>query len=143
MNTQSEKGPRLPSRSPYSTKDQEKSDRANKFIGRGSRQSSTNAYAAAWGNRANCGVYQAGDVVFVSAEGARNGRIPINEEELKLAAKAKVTFITDKPADRHRSYNVGEREVEAFLRRENYQESQPGCWVPIDPAVCPKTLNPT
>ena len=65
----------LPVTGPYTAKDQRKANAANKFIGRGSPRSSTNAYAIAFGDAANCGEYTSEDVVFVSAEGARSGRI--------------------------------------------------------------------
>jgi hypothetical protein len=81
-------GVKLPQTSPYVAKDQAKSDKATKFIGRGSARSSTAAYAAAWGNRANTGTYTADDVVFVSAEGNRGGRIAPNWAEIKRALDA-------------------------------------------------------
>ncbi|OYX46805.1 MAG: hypothetical protein B7Y97_13225, partial [Sphingomonas sp. 32-66-10] len=113
---------------PYAAKDQAKSDKANKFIGRGSAASSTARYAKAWGDRANTGEYTAGDVVFVSAEGARAGRVDIDVQELRRAIDAKVTFITDVAADRNRPYNVGERHVAAMLETAGYSETSPGRW---------------
>lgn len=124
----------LPIRTQYTAKDQKKSDKANRFIGRGSSSSSTNAYTKAWGNRANSGEtrpYTAEDVIFVSAEGARNGRLSADEKELSLAVKAGATFITDTAADRDRSYNVGEREVASFLAQHGYEEVEPGVWKPV------------
>jgi hypothetical protein len=112
----------------YFGKDNEKASRANKFIGRGSDQSSTNAYAVAAGNKANTGDYDSSDVVFVSAEGARANRIAPDFDELKRAADKGVKFITDKKADRERTYNVGEREVELFLKYSGYKEESDGVW---------------
>lgn len=120
----------LPKTSPWTAKDQAKSDRAYCFIGRGSPRSSTNAYAKAWGERANKGAYTSGDIVFVSTEGMRNGRLPPDLEELRLAIDAGATFITDTPYHRNRHYNVGEREVAYFLEAHGYQEAQPGVWTP-------------
>ena len=37
-------------------------------------------------------------------------------------------FITDTPADRNRPYNVGEREVEAFLTSHGYADDGQGRW---------------
>ena len=121
-------GVKLPQTSPYVAKDQAKSDKATKFIGRGSVRSSTAAYAAAWGNRANTGTYTADDVVFVSAEGNRGGRIAPNWAEIKRALDAGATIVTDVEAARARPYNVGEREVAAFLAKNGYMESSPGTW---------------
>lgn len=115
--------------SPYAAKDQRKADVATKFIGRGSPTSSTAKYARAFGALANCGTYSASDAVFISAEGARRGRESIDRDEIKRAADAGVTFITDNRYDRERSYNVGEREVAALLVTLGYPLSNNGTWV--------------
>ena len=118
----------LPAVSPYTYKDQIKSDRANCFIGRGSSRSSTNAYAKAWGERANKGSYTAKDVVFLSVEGARKGRISFDPTELLKAIHASATIITDVPHHRNRPYNVGEQEAARFLISNGYVETEPGIW---------------
>lgn len=118
----------LPVTGPYTAKDQLKSNKATKFIGRGSSRSSTAAYARAWGDKANCGTYAPDDVVFVSAEGARTGRVPVDYEEIGLAAAAGATFVTDNPANRVRPYNVGEREVALCLVSWGYIERSAGVW---------------
>jgi len=119
---------------PYTAKDQQKADLANKFIGRGSDRSSTAQYAKDYGPYANCGVYKRGDVVFISAEGNRSGRLTPDYKEITLAIKAKVVFVTDNLSDRERSYNIGEREVAEFLLQNNYYEywlgAMPGRWRP-------------
>lgn len=120
----------LPITSPYTAKDQLKADKANKFIGRGSLKSSTHAYMLAYGNMANCGQYESTDTVFISAEGLRAGRKSPDTNEIKLAADAKVTFITDKEQDRDRPYNGGERQVALILDRLGYIENKPGTWIP-------------
>jgi hypothetical protein len=125
--------PQLPVTGPYTAKDQRKSDRATKFIGQGSIKSSTNKYRIAWGDKANCGKYTESDIVFISSEGARSGRLPPNLTEIKKATDAKATLITDIPADRQRPYNMGERQVEAFLKTQNYFEASPGTWKPTPP----------
>lgn len=112
-------------------KDQAKARRARLFIGRGSPASSTEAYRIAAGSRANIGIYRVTDVVFISAEGARRGRIAPDFTEIGKAVTAGVTFITDSPADRARAYNVGEREIAAFLIARDYHEIAPGMWCPI------------
>lgn len=118
----------LPQTSPYTAKDQRKADAATKFIGRGSPVSSTAAYALVCGKLANSGQYTADDVVFVSAEGNRRGRIAPDLDELQKACDANARFITDDAANRNRSYNVGEREVAKFLVSQGYRESRPGVW---------------
>lgn len=121
----------LPIRNQYSAKDQAKADRATKFIGRGSPASSTNAYRIAFGELANCGEYLEGDRVFISAEGNRRGRLTFDKSEVDLAIRAGAGFITDKKSDRQRAYNIGEREVVAYLLANNYEEVCPGFWRPI------------
>lgn len=113
---------------PYARKDVQKARGATKFIGRGSPASSTNRYMIAAGDLANCGQYVAADVVFVSAEGARRGRIAIDQVELAKAAAAGATFVTDSIVDRNRAYNVGERDVAAFLRAHGYADRDTGRW---------------
>lgn len=119
----------LPRTSPYTAKDQAKSDRANKFIGRGAPGSSTAAYAKAWGDRANMGEYSPKDTVFISVNGNRPGALPPPWSEIKKAMSAGATLITDVPADRNRSFNSGERAVAAFLADNGYFEESPGTWV--------------
>lgn len=111
---------KLPITGPYTAKDQVKANRANKFIGRGSLRSSTHAYAVALGSLANSGVYVHTDYVFVSAEGARSGRLTPDYAEIDRAIAAGATFVTDNKPNRERAYNVGEREVAAYLTAHGY-----------------------
>lgn len=108
--------------------DQAKSDKATKFIGRGSETSRTARYANDWGDLANTGSYAAEDTVFISAEGRRKGRVPPNYGEIRKAIEAGATLVTDVPTERERGYNVGERAVAKFLQDEGYQEVEPGTW---------------
>jgi len=122
---------RCTGRNRYTGKDIIKARHATKFIGRGSPRSSTDAYRRAIGpDLANCGTYSCTDIVFVSAEGARPGRLNPDSDELQLAIAARATFITDVPADRQRPYNVGERQVETLLTDAGYIERRPGIWSP-------------
>lgn len=114
--------------SPYTSKDQRKADMANKFIGRGSPRSSTAQYAKDYGDMANCGIYSKADIVFVSAEGGRTGRLDPDFEELQRALDAGATIITDTPQHRSRPYNVGERQVVQYLSAHCYSETRPGVW---------------
>ncbi|MBI4742684.1 MAG: hypothetical protein HY777_14295, partial [Betaproteobacteria bacterium] len=134
----------LPKTSIFTKKDQIKSDKATKFIGRGSARSSTAAYAKAWGERANSGEYSASERVFLSVEGDRSGRVGLDTAELQKAMDARSTIITDDVANRERSYNVGEREAAAYLSRHGYVETKPGEWGPLGanpPVVTPSFLS--
>jgi hypothetical protein len=123
----------LPNTSPYTKKDQAKSDRATCFIGRGSLNSSTRAYSEAWGKQANMGNYRTSDTVFLSVEGARTGRQSLDTYELILAIKARATILTDTVSSRLRAYNVGEREAANYLLDHKYEEVEPGVWHPSNP----------
>ncbi len=99
-------------RTQYAAKDARKAAQATKYIGRGSYRSSTNAYRLAIGpNFANTGVYDSGDVVWISAEGNRAGRVNPDFTEIGKAIAARATVITDGILDRERPYNIGERQV--------------------------------
>lgn len=113
---------------PYFTKDLAKSRNATKFIGRGSLASSTNKYMEAAKDLANTGSYVQEDVIFVSAEGMRRGREEIDFEEIQLAVDAGATFVTDNLSDRTRPYNMGERQVAAFLTKKGYIDNGKGIW---------------
>jgi hypothetical protein len=119
---------KLTGTSPYLHKDQKKSDHATCFIGRGSERSSSNSYRKCWGELANKGSYTSDDIVFVSAEGMRGGRIAPDLEEIRKACEAGAMFLTDDSTNRARPYNIGEREVAEFLRSQNYAEAAPGLW---------------
>lgn len=114
--------------SSYLAKDQDKANKANKFIGQGSPKSSTAQYALDFGVAANCGNYSPEDVVFISAEGNRTGRLDPNFAEIVLATKAGASFVTDDEQNRQRPYNVGERQVAEFLMAHSYEEVKPGFW---------------
>ena len=124
--------------SPYFAKDLAKARKATQFIGEGSPQSSTAAYTHAAGPLANTGTYTDADVIFISAEDRRACRFtPIAHEQprgayrnINLAIEARASFVIDRPADRNRAYNVGERQIAAYLTRHNYQETVPGLFTP-------------
>jgi hypothetical protein len=118
-------------RTQYGAKDAVKAAQATKYIGRGSVRSSTNAYCLAIGPAfANTGIYNAQDVVWISAEGNRAGRIGPDFTEIEKALTAKASFITDSSQHRNRPYNLGERQVAAFLETHDYIELKPGIWSP-------------
>ena len=125
----------------YLAKDRGKWARATKFIGRGSPASSTEKYADALGGLANSGSYTAEDRVFISAEGARGGRIEPDFAEIQKALDAGATIITDGRSDRERGYNIGERQVASFLEGRGYvEEGDTGVW---RPAVAPESATPS
>jgi len=123
----------LPTTGPYARKDQLKANGATKMTLRGSERSSTYRYVQANRTHANTGHYVPGDVVFVSAEGNRRGRLRPDAQELRRAADAGVTFITDplgtgEGGTRSHPYNVGEREVAALLEGFGYADGGSGTW---------------
>lgn len=119
------------STNPHFYKDLQKATNATCFIGRGSLASSTHKYMVAAGELANKGHYSKSDIIFVSAEGNRRGRLTVDYAEILKAIEAQATFITDDEYNRHRPYNVGEREVEAFLLNNGYSDSlKKGIWKP-------------
>jgi hypothetical protein len=76
-------------RTRYAAKDARKAAQATKYIGRGSYRSSTNAYRLAIGpDFANTGDYDAQDVVWISAEGNRAGRVNPDFTEIGKAIAA-------------------------------------------------------
>lgn len=123
-------------KSPYFGKDKVKFAKANKLISRGSNNSSSKAYAIAAGDKANVGNYKSTDVVGISVEGKRAGRLSPDFKEIKKAIDAKATFITDNKYNRNREYNIGEREVVEYLNKNNYHEVKDGVWIPeVKPEV--------
>ena len=114
--------PKLTIRNSFGYKDQMKADIANKFIGRGSAASSTNQYAKDFKDKANTGDYLSSDIVFISAEGNRTGRLLPDVTEIVRACEAGATLVTDNPSNRNRQYNVGERFVAELLIRQGYEE---------------------
>ena len=114
--------PKLTIRNSFGYKDQMKADISNKFIGRGSAASSTNQYAKDYGDKANTGNYVSSDVVFISAEGNRTGRLLPNVNEIVKACEAGATLVTDSPYHRNRQYNVGERFVADLLIKQGCEE---------------------
>lgn len=113
---------KLTIRNSFGYKDQMKADISNKFIGRGSAASSTNQYAKDYGDKANTGNYVSSDVVFISAEGNRTGRLSPDVTEIVRACEAGATLVTDNPSNRNRQYNVGERFVADLLIKQGCEE---------------------
>ena len=111
----------LTATSPYVSKDQRKANIATKFIGRGSPASSTAQYAKDFGALANCGRYTKDDLVFVSVEGNRRGRMSLDTKEIDKGIAARVIFIADNQYNRSRPYNIGEQELMSYLMQAGYK----------------------
>jgi len=119
----------LSGKSAYLAKDQIKADKATKFIGKGSKGSSTEQYAKDFRSKANTGDYSKDDVVFISVNGNRAGRVKPDFAEIDKAISAGATLITDKVSDRNRTFNIGEREVATYLTSKGYVENNGnGIW---------------
>ena len=108
----------------YFEKDCLKFRMATKLISRGSPNSSSHAYAVAAGKSVcNTGQYVSKDIVAISAEGKRSGRVSPDFGEISKAMQANVqTFITDTSSVRKSSYNIGEQQVAVFLQQNGYEE---------------------
>lgn len=115
---------KLPFSSFYSYKDQAKANVANKYIGIGADGSATDKYRVAYGQMANCNVYDKTDTVFISINGRRRNAVSVDaiKEQITIASQAEVRFVTDNKINRYRDYNVGERDVEEVLLSLNYKE---------------------
>ena len=121
-------------------KDSAKANRATAFIGDGSPGSSTRLYktlATKLGMAKT--TFSKDDVVFVSANGQRAGRVPVTKNgaltpqfaALDAAIEAGATIITDNKADRERGFNVGERELAEYLESRSYAADANGnVWTP-------------
>lgn len=113
----------------HGAKDAVKFRRATKLISRGVPGSSSHAYSRH--PQANTGEYSKEDIVGISVNGKRRNRIPPDFREILKAHQAGVKgFITDNVKDRNRPYNIGEREVAAFLKKLGYVEYKgKGLWI--------------
>ena len=116
-------------------KDQAKSAKASKFVGFGSKGSSTNQYRIDWGSRANSGNYESKDTVFVSSNGKRKGRISVLAKnspyraELQKVVDAGATIVMDNAKTRSSDFNIGEQEAMKLLQELGYEEKTIGSGV--------------
>lgn len=113
----------------HGAKDWKKAMMADAFIGFGVAGSSTARYAEALAKVGMKVNVPTNGKVFVSINGAREGRIGIDAYRdliIECAAKGAV-FITDDKSNREREYNVGERELAELLMGLNYVETN-GVW---------------
>lgn len=121
---------KLTNKSPYTVKDQAKSDKATQFIGIGAIGSSTHQYAKDWGDKANTGEYSSEDIVFISINGKRSNRKGFEyiKDLVDKAIEADAKFVTDNEYHRNRDFNIGERVVAHYLRLNGYEEIDAGFW---------------
>lgn len=131
----------------YLEKEQYKSKRATQYIGEGAvnkkgEDSSTERYRKLYDEYdiANTGDYTSDDIIWISTNGNRAGRIKsVVDGELQgeyknitAAIKARASFIMD-TADHIASntYNVGEKELAEYLSKKGYvREDKTGIWTP-------------
>jgi len=119
----------------YLNKDLVKFTPCTHLITRGVVGSSSHKYALSTEWLINHGIYTSEDIVGVSVNGNRRNRIRFDKQELALACKAGATIITDNMYNSSRSYNIGEREVAAFLRSSGYtlvDSTARGTWYPSE-----------
>jgi len=112
----------------YGKKDLDKFRNCTKLISRGVKGSASDRYSEH--PLANTGQYHENDVVGISVNGKRNGRIGFDKDEIILATKSVKGFVTDNFFDRSREFNIGEREVAVFLESLGYHEYEDtGKWI--------------
>lgn len=117
---------------------------ATQFIGDGVTGSSTCRYMKMYAgeNAANTGQYTKDDIIYVSSNGRRQGRVnPIRNGKLQgeyknieLAMKVGATFIMDTKAHliKTQRYNIGEIELAKYMTRNGYRRDEgTGIWKPI------------
>jgi len=113
----------------YGKKDLAKFDICTKLISRGVDGSSSYRYSQH--PLCNTGNYNESDIVGVSVNGKRKGRIGFDKNEIIKAYESGIKgFVTDCLFDRSREFNVGEREVALFLESLGYHEyKDTGKWI--------------
>ena len=106
-------------------KDYRKFKPCTKLISIGCEGSSSHSYSKH--PMANVGKYDSLDIVGISSNGQRPNRVKPFYSEIKKAINMGVqTFIIDNRDDRSRPYNIGEREVEVFLKENGISEHNSG-----------------
>lgn len=118
-------------------KDQYKANVAEAFIGIGATGSSTELYQKAFHviGKDNHRSFDEGELVFISINGKRPGRVGIGAilPHLRALVLGNGIAITDNQTNAERAYNIGEREVARFLSDSGYQRfnfQNFGIWLP-------------
>jgi hypothetical protein len=116
---------------------------ANQYIGDGSAGSSTDRYRKMYEEEgvANTGVYNSSDVIYVSSNGKRGGRVnPVQNGVLQgeyknvdtaMNAGATIVMDTKSHLEKTKSYNIGELALARYLEENNYsRKGDSGIWKP-------------
>jgi len=113
----------------YGKKDSSKFEVCTKLISRGVDGSSSHRYSRH--PLCNTGNYNESDIVGISVNGKRKGRIGFDKSEIIKAAESGIKgFVTDNQFNRNRSFNIGEQELSVFLVSLGYQEfKDTGKWI--------------
>ena len=124
-------------------KEQFKTRQATQYIGQGSPKSSTDNYMNLYKSYglANTGKYSKSDLIYVSSNGARGGRVnPVSEGVLQGAYKnidtaisvgARFIMDTAEHIARTSKYNLGEIALADYLSKKGYvREDKTGIWSP-------------
>ena len=105
----------------YLQKDITKFEHCTKLITRGAVGSSSYKYMDPTklnlpaSTAVNSSVYTSEDIVGISINGRRHNRIPVDKVLVKLAVESGASIIKDSSYNTYRQFNIGERELEAYL----------------------------
>jgi hypothetical protein len=133
-----------------------KTRQATQYIGDGGPRSSTSRYREMYDELgvANTGEYTADDVVYVSSNGHRKGRVnPVVNGVLQgqyrnvdKAIKAGATIIMDTKAHlvKTQKYNIGETALARYMAANGYQrQGESGIWKPASKPISESAKVPT
>lgn len=122
----------------HTSKEIKKAEIATQYIGKGSPNSSTARYANVYGDKANTGKYTKDDVIWVSSNGKRNGRIdPLGANGIKklldkaIEAEATIVMDTEEHINKTSKYNIGEVALASYMTEQGYirdSSSGAGIW---------------
>lgn len=131
-----------------------KVERATQFIGEGVQGSSTQIYDDIYTseNLSNTGNYTENDVIYVSSNGKRKGRVnPVHNERLQgqfqnidiaIAAGSKFIMDTASHLQKTAAYNIGEIQLAKYLASKGYErEDSTGIWSPTKPTTKPAQVE--
>lgn len=110
----------------FRNKDAVKFAQCNKLIARGAPGSSSQYYADMYDN-VNVGEYTSDDVVGISVNGSCPNRVSFDAVEVSKAIAAGASIVKDSSSHTARPYNVGERELQAFLLENGYEKVKDNC----------------
>jgi hypothetical protein len=132
-----------PTAKKYLPKEQVKTRIATQYIGDGSSGSSTDQYRQMYEteNLANTGTYSNNDIIYVSSNGKRKGRInPVKNGTLQgvyrnidaaIVARAAFVMDTQDHLERTGGYNIGEAALAEYLESKGYKRvGRSGVWKP-------------